>query len=358
MKVGVDFVDRGGSAAFAPAAGDEGRPGKYRLVDFNDLPTYMKHNEFILGYYRSEWPWKETFLSIFSIHNETVNIWTHLIGFVLFLAIAAGLHAGDQRMQKENEIMITTMNTTGYSFNVSSNLIDGSGSLIMLLPQSILAFSPGNFSHTSITATGDEFTITRWPFFTFLAGAMLCLLTSSACHLLSCHSEHSSYVMLRLDYAGIAFLIVTSFYPPVYYSFLCHPFYRNVYIGFITVFGLATILVSLLPVFEKPEFMFARAGLFLCMGVSGLVPIVHNLILNSHRPEVFVTAAYEMVMGSFYLLGVGFYVARVPERWFPGKFDITGHSHQLFHALVIAGAYTHYLAVLVYIQWRDSDSSC
>lgn len=270
-----------------------------------------------------------------------------MIGFFLFLAITVGIHAGDQWIQKETEIM---------AMNVSSNLIGGNGSLIMLFPQSEQIFSLGNFSQ--ITNTEDGFMITRWPFFVFLAGAMLCLLTSSACHLLSCHSEHSSYVMLRLDYAGIAFLIVTSFYPPVYYSFLCHSFYRDVYIGSITVFGLATILVSLLPVFEKPEFMLARAGLFVCMGVSGLVPIVHNLILNSHRPEVFVTAAYEMVMGCFYLLGVLFYVARVPERWFPGRFDVTGHSHQLFHAMVIAGAYTHYLAVLVYIQWRDSDASC
>ncbi|KAE8699994.1 Heptahelical transmembrane protein ADIPOR3 [Hibiscus syriacus] len=58
--------------------------------------------------------------------------------------------------------------------------------------------------------------ITRWPFFAFLGGAMFCLLASSTCHLLSCHSERLSYIMLRLDYAGIAALIATSFNPPVY----------------------------------------------------------------------------------------------------------------------------------------------
>lgn len=76
MKFGVDFVQRGGSAT--SASDDEGDRGKYHLVEFDDLPTYMKHNEFILGHYRSEWPWKQTFLSIFSIHNETVNIWTYV----------------------------------------------------------------------------------------------------------------------------------------------------------------------------------------------------------------------------------------------------------------------------------------
>lgn len=60
-------------------------------------------------------------------------------------------------------------------------------------------------------------------------------------------------------------------------------------------------------------------------------------------------------MGIFYGLGVVVYATRVPERWKPGKFDLVGNSHQLFHVLVIAGAYTHYLAGLVYLEWRDTE---
>lgn len=29
--------------------------------------------------------------------------------------------------------------------------------------------------------------------------------------------------------------------------------------------------------------------------------------------------------------GGAIYALRVPERWFPGKFDLFFHSHQLFH---------------------------
>lgn len=46
------------------------------LVKYEALPDYLKDNEFILDYYRSEWPLKETFLSVFLWHNETLNIWT------------------------------------------------------------------------------------------------------------------------------------------------------------------------------------------------------------------------------------------------------------------------------------------
>lgn len=49
---------------------------KYQLVEYHSLPGYLRDNEYILGHYRSEWPLKQVLLSIFSIHNETLNVWT------------------------------------------------------------------------------------------------------------------------------------------------------------------------------------------------------------------------------------------------------------------------------------------
>ncbi|XP_057430474.1 heptahelical transmembrane protein 4-like isoform X2 [Lotus japonicus] len=195
--------------------------------------------------------------------------------------------------------------------------------------------------------------ITRWPFYAFLGGAMFCLLASSTCHLFACHSQRLSYIMLRIDYAGIAALIATSFYPLVYYSFMCNPFFCYLYLGFITLMGIATIAFSLLPFFQKAEFRKYRASLFFLMGFSGVVPIIHKVILHKHQPEALQTTGYEILMGVLYGLGALIYVTRIPERWRPGKFDIAGHSHQLFHVLVVAGAYTHYQAGLVYLRWRD-----
>jgi adiponectin receptor len=89
------------------------------------------------------------------------------------------------------------------------------------------------------------------------------------------------------------------------------------------------------------------------MGASGVIPVFHKLILFWDQPEALHTTGYEILMGLFYGFGALVYATRVPERWMPGKFDIAGHSHQLFHVLVVAGAYTHYHAGLLYLQWRD-----
>ena len=46
--------------------------------------------------------------------------------------------------------------------------------------------------------------------------------------------------------------------------------------------------------------------------------------------------------GALYVGGAVIYILRIPERWYPGKFDICGASHQLFHICVVIGCVMHY----------------
>lgn len=79
--------------------------------------------------------------------------------------------------------------------------------------------------------------VPRWPVYVFMVGAMTCLLLSAVCHLFGCCSKHLTQIIWRFDYAGIAILIVASFYPPVYYGFLCQPYWRVFYLITTTVMG-------------------------------------------------------------------------------------------------------------------------
>uniref|UniRef100_A0ACD5Y619 Uncharacterized protein n=1 Tax=Avena sativa TaxID=4498 RepID=A0ACD5Y619_AVESA len=364
--------------------GKQQKKQNLELIGYESLPEWLKDNEFIHGYYRCEWPMRETILSVFSIHNETLNVWSHLAGFLLFLCltvltamvipsdgIGGTLEDAPARSRSYWGDLVAMANMTGalkHEAAAACLLLPPAATAATDLPgteEKIPTSCPPNTSsspshhhvaliqHDAGRAAADP--ITRWPLFAYLCGAMVCLLTSSACHLVLCHSERTAYVTLRLDYAGIAALIVTSFYPVVYYSFLCHPGLQRLYMGFITAFGASAVTASLVPAFQAPELRPLRAALFSLMGVSGLVPVAHKLVLYGGRREAVATAGFEALMGALYGAGAAVYALRVPERWFPGRFDLVGHSHQLFHLFVIAGAYAHYLGGVEYLRWRDAD---
>lgn len=50
-----------------------------QLVEFSALPEYLRDNNYILNYYRVDYPFKRALLSIFHIHNETLNVWTYAL---------------------------------------------------------------------------------------------------------------------------------------------------------------------------------------------------------------------------------------------------------------------------------------
>lgn len=71
---------RAANGAEKAAGGEDGRKKaaklERRLLKYEELPEYLKDNEFIIDHYRCEWPLKDVVLSVFSLHNETLNIWT------------------------------------------------------------------------------------------------------------------------------------------------------------------------------------------------------------------------------------------------------------------------------------------
>ncbi|KAK3130913.1 hypothetical protein QOZ80_6BG0499580 [Eleusine coracana subsp. coracana] len=333
----------GGKKRRRQRKGEGGEKKKCTLVSYHELPDYMKENEFILNYYRSEWPILNAVLSLFSWHNETINIWTHLLGFMLFFGLTL-VHLGQYFPQVADLIGHLSWPISKVAENVSSNIGDVLSGAAMFM-QTNPALASYGMAVTSQT--------TRWPFFVFLAGAMFCLLSSSACHLLSCHSHQLNLFLIRLDYTGIAVMIVVSFFPPIYYIFQCEPRWQVVYLSAITAAGVATVYALMSPRLSAARYRAHRALLFVGMGLSGVVPAVHAAAVNWHEPRRNVTLAYEGAMAVSYLTGTAFYLTRVPERWCPGMFDLAGHSHQIFHALVIAGALAHYGAAIVFLKARD-----
>lgn len=72
---------------FRKAMIEAGRSGWY-LISHMELPHWLKDNEYLSDSHRPPLAsFKSCFKSIFKVHTETGNIWTHLIGCLLFIAL-------------------------------------------------------------------------------------------------------------------------------------------------------------------------------------------------------------------------------------------------------------------------------
>jgi adiponectin receptor len=143
---------------------------KKLVVLWDELPSWQQDNHYILSGYRPQTnSYTGSGKSLGYIHNETVNIYSHLIG-----AIAA--------------------------------LVGGLTSFYILQPR-------------YQTATKEDVLV----FGCYFGGAVACLGMSATYHTIQNHSPEVSSFGNKLDYLGIVFLIWGSFIPVLYYGFQAEP---------------------------------------------------------------------------------------------------------------------------------------
>jgi adiponectin receptor len=65
--------------------------GSKRLLLIEELPKDRQENQYVLSGYRFYRNSKDCLRSLFSLHNETMNIWSHLLGFFFFLYLSVNV---------------------------------------------------------------------------------------------------------------------------------------------------------------------------------------------------------------------------------------------------------------------------
>ena len=291
----VELVHKAGEAVHEVeemlhrAAVDLAAEGR-RLIEFKHLPQVWRNNDCIHTGYRfiPVHNWRLLLRSIFQMHNETVNIQTHLWG------------------------------------------------LILLFPM-YMWFK----SHDEHTTKMDEFVQ-----FLYIVAAAKCMLCSVSWHVMAgCSDKHWFNCFSCIDYTGISLLVSASLQTVVYNGFYCQPDIVMAYtIGVLTI----TVTMTLLPWapwFNDRRYRSLRISTFIFMALTGIVPFIHSAFMHDLRKIIHF---YRPILWSLlsYCVGVFLYFNRLPERLAPGRFDYIGHSHQLWHVTILVAIVLHYRAVL------------
>lgn len=74
--------------------------------------------------------------------------------------------------------------------------------------------------------------------------------------------------------------------------------------------------------------------MFLALGCSGVVPVIHMLTLYGvHQGAEQGAVGWLALMGVCYIIGAVLYAMRVPERFFPGKCNLMVRTRVFINAL-------------------------
>ncbi|CAL8334045.1 unnamed protein product [Arctogadus glacialis] len=277
-------------------------PRGIRLYTYEQIPAFLRENPYITDGYRAYLPSRLCIKSLFILSNETVNMWSHLLGFLLFFLLGA--------------------------YNMAA-----------VLP--------------AIGASREDFVIYCICIFCF----QLCMLCSVGYHVFCCHrSEKTSRRWMALDYAGLSIGILGCYVPGVFYAFYCNNYWRQVYLLAVLALMLAVFFAQIHPLYLSQPWRRLRSLIVCSLAAYGLLPTMHWVWISGGFSSEPTQLFLPRVLGMYLLAALAFlfYVSKVPERYFPGQLNYLGSSHQVWHLLLVLMFYWWHQTCNLIMAYRHS----
>ena len=262
------------------------------LIHLNELPEPWKINIHIVSGYRFTDSITTCWRSIFSWSNESFNIWSHLTPLLAILLFSTKLTVGVWAAS-ETKSRLDAWVQIGYIFAIA-----------------------------------------------------VCLACSCSWHTMKCISHESlMWKFASVDMMGVSILISATSIMSEYVGFCYHPTKRMFYILTTCVCGLACMILPWQEWVRRPNAAWVRVGLFVLLGISGLMPAIDMAVSLSlhHAIQNYHGIALRVVLPV--LSGAVVYASKFPERWWPGRFDFVGSSHNLWHLAVLAAMWGGYASM-------------
>ena len=256
------------------------------VVNYEEAPSFLQHNQHIYRGYRTNLCTTSCLKSIFWWTNETMNTWTHLLGWIYFAYFTV---------------------------------------------QEILWLGHGSTWQDSVMMI------------IILSCFQICMAMSTGYHTFCCTSKDSYHCWLSYDLCGISFSLLAIYITGIYYAFWCHDTTRTFYIGLSCALFFLSLIMQTTPKYMGNEYSKIRLVFFMSWSIFGVLPCIHWIVLNGGfaTPYVLAMVGRIGIMYAICALALFFYVSRIPEVWFPGCVDYIGSSHQWWHVIIFI-AFCHW----------------
>ncbi len=242
------------------------------------VPDHFKELGIHGGYRSPKSTPQECILSIFKATNETFNFWTHIIPGILF-----------------------------------------SWQLIKLWEEMDFLLDP--YAH---------------PMFVYIISAILFPVISALAHIFNSISNQARHICFFMDYASLSLYSLgtaVAYKAYIFPSALLRTPFADYFMYIATVNATLTVLVSCQTRFMENGISkkAMRVASFAWPYLFDSIPIFYRMLYGLPEENMSLACYYYVKQFIFTVIATVLYISHVPERWFPGHFDILGHSHQVFH---------------------------
>ncbi len=268
------------------------------------VPVLFREPHVESGFRPLDQPWYYYIFTVFQLHNESMNVWTHLLAFIL-------------------------------------------------MTEKVIRFGK------EVDFVGDPY---AWPLLAGLVCGSLLYAFSAGAHCMQSKSELFHYTAFMVDYAGIGLYGLGSV---IVHHAYCNEdnFYQAVNWFFVPLgccFGFAicfcctiakVIYTRPYPFVRKIWQMAPVAGVYILL----ISPIVHRLFACFYYGQDCNESINYHIKQIIWFITSGFFFASdFPQRKFPGKCDHFFHSHQLFHIAIMICTLYQMEGVFIDFTTRDT----
>uniref|UniRef100_A0A8C6SES1 Progestin and adipoQ receptor family member VII, a n=1 Tax=Neogobius melanostomus TaxID=47308 RepID=A0A8C6SES1_9GOBI len=255
----------------------EAAPSMPATVRDFDVPAYLRDSHISSGYRQLHQSWRYYFLSVFQRHNETLNVWTHLVALLVILAKFCDL--------AENVDFV-------------------------------------NDRHA-------------WPLLILLVSSLNYTAFSVIAHLLGSKSELCHFIFFYLDYVGVAQYQYGSAVVHFYYAIdaSMYSYFKGVFMPAAAICSLLSFVGCCYGKYNNLQTLIRKIGHVAPSALAyawDISPVVKRLIFwsdASNDPAL----VFHLGQVAFFLSAAVFYTFPIVERCFPGQCNFLGQSHQIFH---------------------------